>query len=124
MKQKSTYVLLRVVFSGQTDKDLLCIPIEKRREIGIDIKVDLDKILNVSIHMPSRFPPDDFQLVDNDSAGRFVRGEMGDVDKGYEEEDDGGCQSGNGVEPREGAMHCAYTSLRGDAKRRVGSKRW
>lgn len=81
-----------IILADQTDKDLLGVPVKERTEIRINVEVDLDKVLNVSIHMPSGFAPHHFELIDLDGSRRFVCGEAGHIDQDDEDEHDGGGQ--------------------------------
>ena len=62
----------RVVARSETDKDLLSIPVEQGTEISINVEVDFDKVLNVSIHMPCCFSSHDVELVDGEVAGGLI----------------------------------------------------
>lgn len=100
-----TYVLGRIVFGGQADKDLLGIPVKQGRKVGIDVERDLDKVLDVSVHMPRRSAAHHFELVDDDLAGRMVGGEAGEVDEDDEHKHNSGGERRHGIEPRERAVH-------------------
>lgn len=57
--------------------------------------------------MPGSFRTYDLELVDDDASGGFVGGEACEIDEKDEDEDDGGCECRDCVEPGEGAMHGA-----------------
>lgn len=69
-----TYVSSAVILSSNTDKDLLRIPIEQGSEVGVNVEVELDKVLDVSIHMPCCFSANEGELVENEVARGFVVG--------------------------------------------------
>lgn len=107
-------VSLRVVRGCEADKDLLGVPVEQRRKVGVDIEIDFDKVLDVAVHVPGGFGAHHLELVDDDLAGGLVRAEAGKVDEHDEDEDDGRRQRRDGVETRERAVHRNDTSKEAD----------
>lgn len=88
----------RIVASAETDKDLLGIPAEQRRKVGIDVEIHLDKVLNASIHMPRRLATNQFELVDHHLTRGLVRVGTGNIDEDHQHQDDGGGERRHGVE--------------------------
>ena len=56
----------RIILGSEANKDLLCVPVKEWTEVCVDIKVDLNEVLNVAIHMPCCFTSNDLKLVDDD----------------------------------------------------------
>lgn len=47
-----THMPLAIVLRCETEKDLFCVPVEERGEISVDVELELDKVLDVSVHVP------------------------------------------------------------------------
>lgn len=101
----TTYMFGGIITSAQTDKHLLGIPIKERCKVGLDVEVDLYKLLNVAIHVPCRFGANHLELVDDHFAGGLVRCEAGHVDEYDDRQDDGSCECGDRIETRKRAVH-------------------
>lgn len=95
---------LALVLCCEAEKDLLGVPVEERGKVCVDVKLELDKVLDVAVHVPLRLSLD---------AVGTVRGAPGQIGR-RRGEDSGACED---VKSEQDELGCGLTLVKNAPRR-------